>query len=581
MKTFRDFNIDIGTKTGAEVKVTCPQCSPHRKKRNYPCLNVNTDKGVWNCWHCGWSGTLKGGEWQRPEVRKVYTRPTFAPEAQPAKADKRAMMLEWFAGRGISEAVVERNRIALGREYFPQVEAERPCIMFPYLRGADVVNVKYRTSDKLFRMAAGAERVLYGLNDIDPAVVVWVEGEMDKLSVEMTGLLSCISVPDGAPAPDSRSYETKFDFLADPAIEEVALHIIAVDNDAPGVRLQEELVRRLGREKCQVVVWPEGCKDANDVLVKHGAEVLGDCLGNARPLPIEGTYHVEDLIEQIHNDYEHGPARGVSTCWPEMDGTYRVMSGEWTLVTGIPGHGKSEWMDALALNLARAYGWPFAFFSPENQPIEYHVEKLAEKFVGKPFSEGFTERMSYGEMAEALKFINDHFSFMLPEAPTVECLLDTAQQLVLQRGIRGLVIDPWNEVDTTRENGFSETDFISRALTKIRTFARRNGVHVWVVAHPTKLQKIKDTNTYPVPTPYDVSGSAHWRNKADNCITVFRDVANEDNPVQVHVQKVRKKSNGRAGCVEFVYDKVCGRYAPHVRRPLPNTYSLHNGPKPK
>ncbi|MEK6357505.1 MAG: toprim domain-containing protein [Burkholderia cenocepacia] len=355
MKTFSDFGIDIGNRSGVEVKVTCPQCSPHRKKRNYPCLNVNTDKGVWNCWHCGWSGTLKGGEWQRPEVRKVYSRPKYTPQPETAADGNRTKMLEWFASRGISEAVVDRNRIALGREYFPQVEEERGCIMFPYFRGEEVVNVKYRTRDKLFRMAAGAERVLYGLNDIDPKVLVWVEGEMDKLSVEMTGLTSCVSVPDGAPAPDSKSYETKFDFLSDTALKDVVLHVIAVDNDGPGVRLQDELVRRLGREKCEVVVWPTGCKDANDVLVQHGADVLYECLHNARPLPIEGTFHVDDMIEQIFNDYEHGPARGVSTCWAEMDDTYRVMPGEWTLVTGIPGHGKSEWLDALALNLARGY----------------------------------------------------------------------------------------------------------------------------------------------------------------------------------------------------------------------------------
>lgn len=577
MKTFSDFRIDIGSRSGVEVKTTCPECSPHRKKRNYPCLNVNTEKGVWNCWHCGWSGTLKGGEWQRPEIRKVYSRPKYVPQPESADDGKRAKMLEWFASRGISEAVVDRNRIALGREYFPQVEEERNCIMFPYLRGEDVVNVKYRTSDKLFRMAAGAERVLYGLNDIDPKVLVWVEGEMDKLSVEMTGLLSCVSVPDGAPAPDSKSYETKFDFLGDPVLQAVQLHIIAVDNDGPGVRLQDELVRRLGREKCQVVVWPAGCKDANDVLVQHGVEVLADCLGNARPLPIEGTFHVDDMIEQIFNDYEHGPARGVSTCWAEMDNTYRVMPGEWTLVTGIPGHGKSEWLDALALNLARGYGWPFGIFSPENQPIEYHVEKLAEKVVGKPFSEGFTERMSFAEMSEALKFVNDHFSFMLPDFPTIDGLLAIAQELVLRRGIRGLIIDPWNEINSNTGPGLTETDYISQALTKIRTFARRNDVHVWLVAHPTKLQKNQTTGVYPVPTPYDVSGSAHWRNKADNCITVYRDVANEENPVQVHVQKIRKKANGKVGCVEFVYDKICGRYEPHKRSVLPNTYQIHRG----
>ncbi|NPT59067.1 DnaB-like helicase C-terminal domain-containing protein [Paraburkholderia elongata] len=569
MKNFIDFGIDVGGHTTGEHKALCPQCSHTRKKKNLKVLNVNVDKGVWNCWHCSWSGTLKGGEWQKPEVRKVYTKPVFV------KVDKKTDELQaWFDTRGISAEVVQRNQITLGKEYFPQVEEERGCVLFPYFRGEEVINIKYRTRDKLFRMASGAERILYGINDINPEVLVWVEGEIDKLSVEMAGLTSCVSVPDGAPAADSKSYSNKFDFLTEKALEAVKLHIIAVDSDEPGVRLQEELVRRLGREKCLIVVWPKDCKDANEVLLTHGVETLADCIANARALPIEGTYSVDDIIESIFNDYEYGPERGVSTSWAEMDDTYRVMTGEWTLVTGIPGHGKSEWLDALALNLSKHYGWNFGIFSPENQPLKYHVEKLTEKIVGKPFSEGFTERMSFKEMGEALKFVNDHFHFMLPDYPTVDGLLDTSQQLVLRHGIRGLIIDPWNEINPARDGNVTETDYISQALTKIRTFARRNQVHVWLVAHPTKLQKDKTSGAYPVPTPYDVSGSAHWRNKADNCITVYRDMVQHGSPVQVHVQKVRKKSNGKVGMVEFDYDHICGRYKPYKKNVLPNTYSM-------
>jgi twinkle protein len=568
VKTFGDFGIDLGNRSGVEVKTTCPQCSPTRKKKNYPCLNVNTEKECWNCWHCGWSGTIKGGEWQKPEVRKVYSKPVYVAPAAPV--DK---LVAWFEKRGVTSAVLERNKVSLGTSYFPQVEEERGCIQFPYYRGDEVVNVKYRTHDKLFRMAAGAERILYGMNDIDPKTLIWVEGEIDKLSVEVGGYVSCVSVPDGAPAADTKNYSNKFDYLDDKILAEVELHVIAVDNDAPGVRLQEELVRRLGRHKCRVVAWPDGCKDANDVLIQHGATVLGECIFNARELPVEGTYRAEDLLEQLFNDYDHGVRRGESTSWVAMDDTYRVMPGEWTLVTGVPGHGKSEWLDALAINLAWHHGWSFAVYSPENQPLEEHIEKIAEKIVGKPFKAGRHERMTRQEASQAFEFITDHFTFMLPEYPTIEMLLETARELVVRRGVRGLIIDPWNEINPSREAGMSETDFISQALTKIRTFARVNQVHVWIVAHPTKLQKDRMTGIYPVPTPYDVSGSAHWRNKADNCIAVYRDVTDEGTPVQVHVQKIRKKANGRVGMVEFDYDRISGRYTPTRKSVLPNTYS--------
>lgn len=556
MRSFADYGIDIGNRSGEEVKTTCPQCSAHRKKKNYPCLNVNTEKGVWNCWHCGWAGALKTGEWQRPELKREYVRPAYV--ATPSAVD--AGVAKWFAGRGISETVLVRNRIAKGSIYFPQVEDERSCVMFPYYRGEEVVNVKYRTHDKLFRMAAGAERVLYGLNDIVPECLVWVEGEIDKLSVEMAGQTSCVSVPDGAPAPDSKSYANKFDFLADPALEAVQLHVIAVDNDPPGVRLKEELVRRLGRAKCVIATWPEGCKDANEVLVQHGAEILAECLAGAQPLPVEGTYQVIDFIEEIRDHYRHGVPKGIEPGWHGLEPFYRVMPGEWTLVTGIPGHGKSEWLDALCVNLARNHGWTFGVFSPENMPLSYHAEKVMEKYMGKPFGNGPSERMTPREVDEATVWLNDHFTFVLPDMPTVDGLIEVARQLVQTRGVRGFVIDPWNEIDHSRSAQLSETEHISQCLSRIRKFARECQVHVWLVAHPAKLYKGND-GKYPVPTPYDVSGSAHWRNKADNCITVFRDVLAEDGLVDIHVQKVRKKANGRVGVCQLKYNAVVGQYS--------------------
>lgn len=566
MKTFIDYGIDIGTRRGEEVKTTCPQCSSSRKKKTYPCLNVNTDKGVWHCWHCGWSGSLKAGEWQRPEIVKVYSKPDY----QPKPADE---IVEWFANRGIGKAVIDRNKIGRGSAYFPQVEEDRGCICFPYYRGEEVVNVKYRTRDKLFRMAAGAERVLYGLNDIDKTLII-VEGEIDKLSVEETGITSCVSVPDGAPAVDSKSYSNKFEYLNDPALQAVETFIIAVDNDAPGVRLQEELIRRLGRDKCKVVTWPDSCKDANDVLKRFGKEFLARCISEAKPIPIEDTHKAGDLVEQLRNEYLHGEEKGISTGWRTLDDYYLVMPGEWTLITGIPGHGKSEWLDALTVHLAKNHGWTFGMFSPENQPLTYHVRKLAEKFIGKPFGQGQTERMDQMEFDLAVKWIDEHYTFILPESPSVEMLIDIASRLVRRHGIRGLIIDPWNEIDHTRASGMTETEHISQKLTKLRAFARNHGVHLWIVAHPTKLDKMANGD-YPVPTPYDVAGAAHWRNKADNCIAIYRDMKNNSEEVEIHVQKVRKKMNGKVGMTNLRYNRVVGQYSdsniyPHPRRGIAN-----------
>ncbi len=554
MKSFADWGIDLGNRSGVEVKVTCPRCSPHRKKRRYPCLSVNTDKGAWHCWHCGWAGGLKQGEYSPPKVARTFRKPDYVATAETVPDD----LLAWFKARGITDEVLRRNQVAKGMRYFPQVEEERPCVLFPYLRGTEVLNIKARTRDKLFRMETGCERVLYGLNDIGETLI-WVEGEMDKLSAEVAGFTSCVSVPDGAPTPDTKNYETKFDWLDAPELERVKHHIIAVDGDAPGQRLQEELCRRLGKENCSVVTWPDGCKDANDVLVRLGVAALKDAIGSAQELPVEGTHNAESFADLLMARYRFGAQKGTQTGWRAIDEMYTVMPGEWTLVTGIPGHGKSEWLDALTVNLAREHGWSFGIFSPENQPIEYHMQKLAEKYIGKPMERGPTERMTEADLDMATTWIDSHYVFMLPDRPLIDTILEAAGQLVKRRGIRGLVIDPWNEVEHHKERDTSETEYISLALSKIRKFARLNDVHVWVVAHPTKLQKDLDKK-YPVPTPYDVAGSAHWRNKADNCIAVWRDPLSKTSDVEVHVQKVRKKIVGRVGMATLNYDRVTGRY---------------------
>jgi twinkle protein len=559
-KTFGDFQIQIPAGRAGEVDTTCPQCSSQRKKKQARCLSVNVDQGTWHCHHCGWGGGLTQGEkrfdpaWQKPQ----YRRP------EPIKQKRSDPAMEWLAGRGISRDVAERNRIAETSVYMPQVEDHVGAIAFPYYRGDELVNVKYRDREKNFRMEAGAERILYGLNDITPERCVIVEGEMDKLSVEMAGITSCVSVPDGAPAENAKDYASKFAFL-DSAADEIAAvkeWIIAVDNDGPGKRLEDELARRLGREKCRRVTWPGDCKDANDVLRSYDAQTLRECIEHAEPYPIAGVFSVLDASSRVRHLREHGWEKGVSTGWDEVDRFYTVRPGEVTVVTGIPNSGKSNWVDALMVNIAGTHGWNIALFSPENQPIEDHIARVVEKFARAPFTDGPTDRMDDKAFEEAMAWANDHFTWILPDDDnewTLDTILTAAKALVLRKGIRGLVIDPWNELEHTRPEGVSETDYIGKSLRHIRQFARHNGIHIWIVAHPTKLYRDKD-GSYPVPTLYDISGSAHFRNKADNGICVWRDFKDDSAAVEIHVQKIRFRQIGRIGLAKLCYMKPIASY---------------------
>lgn len=558
---FMDVGIDVSRAHGGpEVKTTCPACSHTRAKSTQKCLNVNLDTGVFFCHHCGHSG--KAPEYGNkiapvfPRVTqdkpKAYAKPEIKVEGMTTAA------LDWFAKRGITPSVLERNQITLSKVFMPQVSQEVTAIAFPYRKNGEVVNCKYRDHAKNFRMSTGAERTLYGYDDIESTTII-VEGEMDKLAVEVAGFTNCVSVPDGAPAPNTKNIESKFDWLNDEKLESVQRWVIAVDNDAPGQRLQDELVRRFGSEKCLLVTWPDGCKDANDVLVNLGADTLHECIETATPMPIVGVFGADDFADDFLRMYDEGVPNGHTTGWGNVDEFWRVQLGQLLIVTGIPGHGKSEWVDALTVNLALDHGWRTAIYSPENYPIKLHMMKFAEKYIGKPYNPGPLERMSKTEATQAKDWIADHFHWLLPEKPSLDEIMAKAKALVLQKGIRVLVIDPWNEIEHDRPQGKTEAEYVSESLMKLRWFARKHEILLIVVAHPRLLEK-KSDGTYPVPTPYDISGGAMWRNKADNCIAVYANPADPTGYVEIHVQKVKFKLFGKVGMTQMSWDRPTGRY---------------------
>lgn len=267
---------------------------------------------------------------------------------------------------------------------------------------------------------------------------------------------------------------------------------------------------------------------------------------------------IRSLQPNLRIIYDKGLPRGEKTGWHTLDQNYTVRKSEWTVVTGIPGAGKTEFIDHLMINLSDK-GWKFGIFSAENLPYERHVISLLEKWLGKPFNPGPNQRLTESEIATGLTYLSTRFFFINPDETDIrlERILDLAKILVEKHQIDGLVIDPWNELDHSRSERMSETEFISACLTKIRRFARTHKLHIWVVAHPAKMYKNKE-GEYPVPTPYDISGSAHWRNKADNAICVWRDVTKPEKPTEIHIQKIRFREVGKIGISTLKYDVVSG-----------------------
>jgi len=471
-------------------------------------------------------------------------------------------VIDYFEKRGIPETILALNRIGYGPSF-----GETNGIQFPYFKSGQVVNVKHRTHDKQFRQEKDAEKCLYRFDAIsqdESKTLIITEGEIDALSVQAAGHTNACSIPDGAPSDDSKSFATKFDFLksAEEVLSRCNKVIIATDNDGPGLVAERELARRIGVEKCYRVQYPDGCKDANDVLIKHGGAVLYNLITNAEPYPVEGIISPIDLSRDMLSIYEKGFERGVSTGFIDIDPLYTVKPGEMTVVTGIPGSGKSNFVDAIMIGISQLYGWTFGVFSPENWPAERHLQTLLEKLVNRPFAKDglFTRRMSREDVQKNLVVLDQHFKFIVPkdELLSVDTILEKTRVLIFRYGIQGLVIDPWNELEHLYGK-LTETQYISEQLTKIRRFARMNGIHIWIVAHPRNLTKDIDGN-YKLPTMYEISGGANWRNKADNGICVHRpDYQNDE--TENFVQKIRFKEVGKIGMATLRYCRDTGSYS--------------------
>ena len=541
-------------------KTTCPRCSSARKNKSDPCMSVTimeNDSAVYNCHHCGWSGSAGAVHRGVVEKPKEYKKPELPQGAIGSMPEIAATFLK---NRKITRAVWERNKLF----YNEQTQA----LCFPFIYEGQIINVKSRKiAEKRFSLSKGAQLIFYGLDDLkghDTAIIV--EGEPDKLALEVCGFLNVISVPNGAPSKIKEAGKIEntgaYEYLAhaETIIRGMKKIIIAVDNDAAGKNLEYELARRIGPEKCYIVEFPT--KDANDCLIEYDRDVVCSYVNSARPYPINGLYNVVDFSKSLLNYFNNTMQRGLQTGWKNLDKFYSVPTGRITVVTGVPSAGKSEFIDALLWNLAKSNDWKFAIFSPENGK-EAHVTKFIEKVLEKPTNPKAENRMSENEFAEGAIIVARHFFFIVAEdmdaLPTLDWILDKAKAAIYRYGIQGLVIDPYNEIEHNRAPGEQETDYISKMLSKLKKFAQTYGIHIWMVAHPAKQYKDKE-GKYAVPSLYDISGSANWVNKTDFGIVIHRgeDIANIS---EIYLKKVRFKHEGMAGSCNLIYNKSIGTYS--------------------
>ena len=543
---FNQHGLDVGKTQG-----TCPLCSSTRKPENQKakCSSYDWERGLGTCHNCDTSFQLHTYK-RKGKAERDYVVPVKTTVGQ--LNDK---VVEWFKTRGISEQTLKQVRVSVGKEFMPQTGKKENTIQFNYLVGGNLTNIKYRDGRKNFKLFKGAEKVFYNIDSVvghDDCVIV--EGEMDVLALHEAGITNAISVPNGATLNSNN-----LDYLDNciDYFEDKKKIIIAVDNDPPGIALQQELIRRLGAEVCFIATFDD-CKDANEYLLKHNSKELLSRIRQAHPVPLENVTTFRDIEDEVTDFVRNGFKRGFTIGLHNFDKIFSTYTKQFITVTGIPSSGKSDFVDQMCVGYNKEYGWKTAFASPENAPTYLHAHKLMRKVWGDMPNKGDIGGSKWNQVAQ---HVNDNFFFIDMERYTLESVLRKGAELVKRKGIKCLVIDPYNKVRDVDCNTEDVNRYTMEYLTKIETFAKKYDVLVFIVAHPTKMYKNQD-GKIEEPTMYNIKGGGEWYDASYHGLLVHRDY--DAKTTKVKVLKCKFQNLGENGAeANFTWEPRSGCFVPH------------------
>ena len=547
---FNQHNLDVGKTQGI-----CPLCSHERKPKNQKakCASYDWERGLGTCHHCDSSFQLHTYE-RKGSSEKTYIRPNALNVVDPKQITSKVS--KWFESRGISQKTLDDLMVTEGPEFMPQTGKSENTIQFNYIIGDELINVKYRDGRKNFKLYKGAEKIFYNINSIvgyDSCVIT--EGEMDVLALHEAGIKNAISVPNGATLNSNN-----LDYLDNciDYFEDKDRVILAVDNDEPGQALQQELIRRLGAEVCFLTTF-EDCKDANEYLIKYGKNKLVNRIEGARPVPLENVTTLKDIEDEITDFVKNGFKPGYQIGIPNFDSIFSTYTGQFITVTGIPSSGKSDFVDQMVVGYNQRYEWKTAFASPENAPTYLHAHKLMRKVWQDMPTRNDIGTDKWNQVAE---HVNDNFFFIDMERYTLESVLRKGAELVKRKGIKCLVIDPFNKIRDVDCKTEDVNRYTMEYLTKIETFAKKYDVLVFIVAHPTKMYRDKDGNIEE-PTMYNIKGGGEWYDASYHGILVHRNY--EEKTVKAKILKVKFQNLGENGAeAHFKWEPRSGCFIPHV-----------------
>lgn len=619
--TFAELGIDTGQcRTLGNCTVQCPWCHESRQSpegRRDREMQININAGTMTCHHCskrtglGKEARERGRNPQpmaQPMRRLTPIHKSVSPDttynANPIDAGQARELptgvddwaIGWHEALGLAEETVRAFQVRSG-EWTDDAGNTQQTIYYPYFVDGQLVNFKRRRLPKNFTQASGASRSLFNIDAAEGSeCVVVVEGEKDVLAVHEAARVTgaswvAVSTSDGAPGKAAGSNVVSEcgaklnafnEAKSQRVLGEAARIVVATDSDAEGQKFRDGIVEKLGPDKCWVVTWPEGCKDAADVLAAHGPEVLDRCLGAARPVDLPGvtSFMSEwESLEAMHAG-NLGLEETYTTGWEELDRRYVIRLGSVTAITGIPGNGKTSFCLDLLTKVAHSHQLKAAVFSPESGNNAALFSKLVKLVADAPVLP-CDNQMDKDTLRKGAEWVANHFWRVDAarsddddyQVITVPELITRLEGLVLRFGIKIAYVDPWNRLETSRPPGMTETEYVAWAINMFSRFARRHNVAVIIVCHPHKIQEAIYGRDEPIPSPYNISGSAHWYNMSDYILGIGRAKYGDPmatppvpkNRLTVSVMKVRDEVTGdELGDVYFRYDGRSSRFYPET-----------------
>lgn len=535
---------------------TCPYCRSTKDKYTF---SISLVTGQFECKRatCGYKGNMitlsKDFDFSLGrDVDAYYRTADYSKKNYKAFRDAHKQIevrqgaIDYLKTRGISEDVIKKYEITT------QPDKEE-VLVFPFKDETGALTfVKYRNTKFVKGQGhkewceANCKPILFGMNHCDPnknSKLIITEGQIDSLSLATANLDNAVSVPTGANGFTWIPY--CYDF-----VQKFKQIIIMGDCEHGKITLVEELAKRWP-EKIRVVRFEDykGCKDANEVLQKHGVIALKEAIENAEA-PYNASIKPLAKVKQVDIMAIEKISTGMEELDEVLDGGFRM--GQLAVLTGRRGEGKSTIASMWGVR-ALSQGYNCYFYSGE-LPDFYFKNWMDCQVTGKAThtaSEEDSLSKWYGDKA----FIYDD---TIANKDELTGIIDAITIAIIQHDCRFILLDNLMTAlddDLTNDLYRHQSKFVGELVA----ISKKYNVFILLIAHPRKTFGELDNDS--------ISGSSNITDKADITLMYGKkskkkeDEDYDDALRELSVQKNRLTGKVTKYPIQLTYDRSSRRVA--------------------